>query len=108
MTGVQTCALPILLGFGAQTVGADARDDEVEATLLREGAEKLARKRCHALFVNRVGVAQTGFATPTNAGYLLLEDPRGTTPSIRSSGAPRLKSELAQWLLDELDRAWFE
>lgn len=97
-----------MLGFGAQTVGADARDDEVEATLLREGAEKLARKRCHALFVNRVGVAETGFATPTNAGYLLLEDPRGTTPSIRSSGAPRLKSELAQWLLDELDRAWFE
>jgi phosphopantothenoylcysteine decarboxylase/phosphopantothenate--cysteine ligase len=96
-----------MLGFGAQTV---ASNDPVtiEATLLREGAQKLARKGCHALFVNRVGVAGTGFASPTNAGTLLFAGPDAASPILRSSGAPRPKSELAAWLIGELGRAWFE
>jgi phosphopantothenoylcysteine decarboxylase/phosphopantothenate--cysteine ligase len=97
-----------MLGFGAQTVASSASPEQVEAALLREGAEKLARKRCHALFVNRVGVPESGFGSPMNAGYLLLADPETTTPSIRSSGGPRPKLELAAWLIDELDRAWFD
>ncbi len=94
-----------MLGFGAQTAPADADADTIEATLVGEGAQKLARKRCHALFVNRVGVADTGFATPTNAGHLLVA---GSPVVVRSSGAPRPKPQLAAWILEELARAWFE
>lgn len=91
-----------MLGFGAQTVVADASAHEVEATLVREGSEKLARKGCHALFVNRVGVAGTGFASPTNAGHLIFADGR-----ILDAGNPMPKSELAVWILAALSRAWF-
>lgn len=97
-----------MLGFGAQTVASTASAEQVEAALLREGAEKLARKGCHALFVNRVGVPESGFGSPMNAGYLLIAEGDAPNPSIRSSGGPRPKLELARWLIDELGRAWFE
>lgn len=86
------------LGFGAQTVDAALEPAQVEAELQRLGAAKLARKRCDALFVNRVGVPGLGFASPTNAGLLLFAE----QPGARSSGQPQAKSALAGWLLDEL------
>ncbi|MFV8754331.1 bifunctional phosphopantothenoylcysteine decarboxylase/phosphopantothenate--cysteine ligase CoaBC [Nannocystaceae bacterium ST9] len=92
-----------MLGFGAQTVPDGVDSANVEARLIHEGREKLLRKGCHALFVNRVGVANTGFGSPTNAGHLIFAD----DASVRNSGEPRPKSSLAGWILDELARAWF-
>lgn len=97
-----------MLGFGAQTVSSSADANDIEATLVREGAQKLARKGCHALFVNRVGVADSGFASPTNAGHLLFASGGTEGPIIRSSGAPRPKAELAAWLIDEIGHIWFD
>lgn len=91
-----------MLGFGAQTVEA-ATPEQVAATLLHEGREKLARKGCHALFVNRVGVAATGFASPTNAGQLIFVD-----GPVADSGPPMLKLDLGHWILAELHRRWFD
>ncbi len=96
-----------MLGFGAQTVSDAASPEEVEATLLREGRAKLARKGCHGLFVNRVGVPGLGFASTTNAGYLLLSRDGSNAPEVHDSGPPRPKHELAAWMLDVMDRAWF-
>jgi hypothetical protein len=59
------------------------------------------------LFVNRVGVTDSGFASPTNAGYLLFAE-RDSLPRVVDSGPPRPKAELGSWLLDELALAWFE
>lgn len=91
-----------MLGFGAQTVEAGT-PEQVAATLLHEGREKLARKGCHALFVNRVGVAATGFASPTNAGQLIFVD-----GPVADSGPPMLKLDLGHWILAELHRRWFD
>lgn len=96
-----------MLGFGAQTVSSTTDAKAIEATLVREGTQKLARKGCHALFVNRVGIPESGFASPTNAGHLLFANHGTEGLMIRSSGAPRPKAELAGWLIDELGRAWF-
>jgi phosphopantothenoylcysteine decarboxylase/phosphopantothenate--cysteine ligase len=96
-----------MLGFGAQTVSPTADAKAIEATLVREGTQKLARKGCHALFVNRVGIPDSGFASPTNAGHLLFAKNGTEGLTIRSSGAPRPKAELAGWLIDELGRTWF-
>ena len=65
---------------------------------------KLARKRCDALFVNRVGVPGLGFASSTNAGMLLFaEDPHAPL----ESGPPRGKPALAGWMLEQLAaRLW--
>jgi len=87
------------LGFAAQTVDGALEPASVEAELRRLGAAKLTRKRCDALFVNRVGVPGLGFASPTNAGLLLFAD---APARARSSGEPQAKSALAGWLLDEL------
>ena len=65
----------------------------------------MARKGCHALFVNRVGVADTGFATATNAGVLLFAE--GDEPRELDAGAPRPKGELAGWMLDALADRWW-
>jgi phosphopantothenoylcysteine decarboxylase/phosphopantothenate--cysteine ligase len=92
------------LGFGAQTIDADHGLAEVEAELRRLGAEKLARKRCHALFVNRVGVPGLGFASSTNAGALLFA---GDPIEVVDAGAPRVKLELAGWILDQLHSRWW-
>lgn len=83
------------LGFGAQTVdeGLDVRERLIEA-----GRDKLARKGCHAIFVNRVGVPGVGFGSDTNTGLLVHRD--GAT--IEDAGAPMPKSLLAQWLLERL------
>jgi len=90
---------PFFLGFAAQTV-----DDgpEVEAELLRLGAAKLASKRVDAIFVNRVGVPGLGFASPTNAGYLLLRAPGDGPATVVPSGPPAPKEQLAAWLLTRL------
>lgn len=90
---------PFFLGFAAQTVedGPGLADE-----LLRLGAAKLASKRADAIFVNRVGVPGLGFASPTNAGYLLLRAP-GDAPAIAlPSGPPVAKQALARWLLARL------
>jgi phosphopantothenoylcysteine decarboxylase / phosphopantothenate---cysteine ligase len=86
------------LGFGAQTV-----DDgqEVHATLLQAGRDKLARKGCHAIFVNRVGVPGVGFGSDTNTG-LLIHRPRDGHDSAEDAGEPRSKPALAGWLLERL------
>lgn len=92
------------LGFAAQTIDADLQPEQVELELRRLGAEKLARKRCDALFVNRVGVPGLGFASPTNAGALLFA---GQPEQALESGAPQAKRELADWLLDQLAARWW-
>jgi phosphopantothenoylcysteine decarboxylase/phosphopantothenate--cysteine ligase len=96
-----------MLGFGAQTTDAES-PEQVEQVLVREGAAKLARKGCHALFVNRVGVAGLGFASATNAGQLLFAGRQQGEVRVVDSGPARLKRELAAWMLDELARAWFD
>lgn len=89
------------LGFAAETASGDA--EGVRAELVAEGAAKLRKKGVHALFVNRVGVPDTGFATPTNAGILLRA--RGDGIEALDSGLPRPKAELAAWLLDRWEDA---
>lgn len=69
------------LGFAAQTVDAGLEPGEVRAQLVALGSDKMRRKGCRALFVNRVGVSQTGFGPGNNAGYLLF-------PSDLSAGRP--------------------
>jgi phosphopantothenoylcysteine decarboxylase/phosphopantothenate--cysteine ligase len=86
------------LGFAAQTAAGDAA--QIDAELRARGRAKLVKKGVDAIFVNRVGVAETGFATDTNAGLLLVGD------DVRDSGPPRPKRDLATWLLDELATPW--
>jgi phosphopantothenoylcysteine decarboxylase/phosphopantothenate--cysteine ligase len=85
------------LGFAAETVAPDA---DVDARLRDLGRAKLAAKGCQALFANRVAAPGTGFASPTNAGWLLLR--AGDRVEEHSSGAPRAKAELARWVLAQL------
>lgn len=87
------------LGFAAQTV-EDADDASVEAELLRLGRAKLEAKGADALFVNRVGAPGVGFASATNAGYLLTR--RGEEVAVQPSGPPVPKATLARWMLDAL------
>ncbi len=91
---------PRFLGFAAQTV-ADGPASAVEAELLRLGHSKLLAKGVDALFVNRVGTPGLGFASPTNAGYLLVRSESGA-PTQLPSGPPIAKDALARWLLKEL------
>jgi phosphopantothenoylcysteine decarboxylase/phosphopantothenate--cysteine ligase len=93
------------LGFGAQTIDVASGPAETEVELRRLGAEKLARKRCHALFVNRVGVAGLGFASPTNTGALLFAG--GPELEVLDFGGSRPKLELAAWILDQLRVRWW-
>ena len=86
------------VGFAAETVDDDT--DDIDAVLVQRGRDKLERKGCHALFVNRVGVADTGFATATNAGLLLIAAEGGV--KVHSSGSPQPKEALATWLLDRI------
>jgi len=99
LTASATEPRPRFLGFAAQTV-----DDgpDVEAELLRLGRNKLVSKGVDALFVNRVGVPGLGFASPTNAGYLLIRDAAGGDPIVIPSGPPIAKDRLARWLLEQL------
>lgn len=90
------------LGFGAQTVDGEGSEAQIEARLVALGEAKRARKGCDALFVNRVGVPNTGFGTPTNAGVLIFAG-----GEHRPSGPPRDKGELAGWMLDALAGAWW-
>ena len=87
------------LGFAAQTVAASS-EAEVEAALLAYAKDKVERKGADAIFVNRVGVEDTGFGTPTNAGW--WTSGRGEAFAAQPSGAPRPKAELARWLLDRV------
>lgn len=87
------------LAFAAQTV-EDGSDAQLRAELVRLGAAKLRAKGADALFVNRVGVPGTGFASATNAGFLLLPD--GDDVAVRPSGPPIGKDALATWILDAL------
>ncbi|HET6585317.1 MAG TPA: phosphopantothenoylcysteine decarboxylase, partial [Nannocystaceae bacterium] len=89
------------LGFAAQTASGDA--DGVRAELVAEGAAKLRKKGVQALFVNRVGVPDTGFGSATNAGILLRARADGI--EALDSGEPRPKAELAGWLLDRWEDA---
>jgi phosphopantothenoylcysteine decarboxylase/phosphopantothenate--cysteine ligase len=95
------------LGFGAQTIGGEPDEAEVERELQRLGAEKLGRKGCHALFVNRVGVPGLGFASSTNAGSLLFAGAAGADVEVVGAGGPRPKLELAGWILDQLVARWW-
>jgi phosphopantothenoylcysteine decarboxylase/phosphopantothenate--cysteine ligase len=94
------------LGFAAQTV-EDLEPAQVERELRRLGFEKLARKRCDALFVNRVGVPGLGFASPTNAGSLLFPAAGGHEAQAIDFGAPQAKAALADWMLDQLAARWW-
>ena len=96
---------PRFLGFAAQTVD---EGPDVEAELLRLGHAKLAAKGVDALFVNRVGVPGLGFASPTNAGSLLVRETRDEVEVV-PSGPPVTKQQLARWLLVQLaTRLWPE
>lgn len=90
---------PFFLGFAAQTVD---EGPEIEGELLRLGAAKLESKSVDAIFVNRVGVPGLGFASSTNAGYLLLRAPGGAPATVQPSGPPMAKERLAGWLLARL------
>jgi phosphopantothenoylcysteine decarboxylase/phosphopantothenate--cysteine ligase len=93
------------LGFGAQTIDAALGPADADVELRRLGSEKLARKRCHALFVNRVGVPGLGFASSTNAGSLLFAG--SPELEIIDAGEPQPKLELAAWILDQLRARWW-
>lgn len=82
------------LGFGAQTV---EHDHLVREELLAAGRDKLARKRCDAIFVNRVGVPGVGFGSDTNTGLLVHDDGQ-----VHDAGPPTPKLALAGWLLDRM------
>ena len=99
---------PRMLGFGAQTVDPSLDSDPVElsAALVGMGEAKLARKGCDALFVNRVGVAGTGFGSPTNAGALIFAAGTEGEGAVVDAGPPRAKLALAEWMLDELGARW--
>lgn len=88
------------LGFAAQTY--DGVASGLAAAMHAAGVDKLRSKGAHAFFVNRVGVADTGFASATNAGWLVLDRGRDRDPAIESSGAPVDKAALAEWILDRL------
>jgi phosphopantothenoylcysteine decarboxylase/phosphopantothenate--cysteine ligase len=92
---------PFFLGFAAQTI---ADGPNIESELVRLGRAKLEAKRVDALFVNRVGVPGLGFASATNAGWLLSRKPNGEI-SESPSGPPVAKPELAGWLLTHLAAA---
>jgi len=87
------------LGFGAQTVD---EGQDVPARLVQAGRDKLARKGCHAIFVNRVGVPGVGFGSDTNTGLLIHQRMQGQDERVEDAGEPRSKEALAGWLLDRL------
>ena len=92
----------LFLGFGAQTLPPTVVSPHAVSTALAAvGEEKMATKGCDALFVNRVGVPETGFATPTNAGVLLTRQDDGTVQAT-DAGPPVAKKALAAWILDQL------
>ncbi|MCB9566214.1 MAG: bifunctional phosphopantothenoylcysteine decarboxylase/phosphopantothenate--cysteine ligase CoaBC [Myxococcales bacterium] len=93
------------LGFAAQTV--EGEGEVAEAALVELGVGKLEAKGADAVFVNRVGVPGLGFASPTNAGALIL---RGALVGadghqVIASGPPVAKPALARWILSELGEA---
>ena len=87
------------LAFGAETSATDD-PQKLRAELEKAGEEKLRSKGCQAIFVNRVGVAGTGFGSDTNTGVLLVGGSAGTT--VLDPGPPMPKRALAGWLLDRL------
>ncbi|MEM9460368.1 MAG: bifunctional phosphopantothenoylcysteine decarboxylase/phosphopantothenate--cysteine ligase CoaBC [Myxococcota bacterium] len=92
------------LGFGAQTVD---EGQDVRARLVDAGRRKLERKGCHAIFVNRVGVPGTGFASATNTGLLVYcasgrDGTEGRDGGVEDAGPPMPKDRLAGWMLDRL------
>jgi phosphopantothenoylcysteine decarboxylase/phosphopantothenate--cysteine ligase len=87
------------LAFGAQTSAVDD-PERLRADLAAAGEEKLRSKGCQAIFVNRVGVAGTGFASDTNTGVLLVQGQGGV--QVLDPGPPMPKRALAGWLLDRL------
>jgi phosphopantothenoylcysteine decarboxylase/phosphopantothenate--cysteine ligase len=89
------------MGFAAQTL-EDADPPTIEARLVALATEKLRRKGVPCVFVNRVGVPETGFQSPTNAGWLVVA--REDAVVSFGSGAPRPKAELATWLLETYAR----
>ncbi len=93
------------LGFAAQTYEGDPAG--LAEAMRVAGVRKLRGKGAHGFFVNRVGVAETGFASATNAGWLLLDRGRAREPELLASGTPIEKAVLARWLLDRLaDAGW--
>jgi len=89
------------LGFGAQTLPESTSEPaDVTAGLRALGESKLATKGCDALFVNRVGVPETGFGGPTNTGLLLRTSPAGVAAD--DAGPPVPKPALAAWILERL------
>jgi len=89
------------LGFGAQTVEAGDEADTARQ-LVAHGRRKLEQKGCHALFVNRVGVAGRGFGAVDNTGLLLLRRGAGEAVDVADAGPLRPKPELAAWILAQL------
>lgn len=89
------------LAFAAQTV-PDGPEEAIAAELIRLAEAKLRAKGADAIFVNRVGAPGVGFASPTNAGHLLIRD--GERVRSYSSGPPVAKEALAQWILAALAR----
>lgn len=85
------------LGFAAQTAQDEANADQ---SIIALAKAKLARKGCDAIFVNRVGVAQTGFGSGTNGGFLLQAGKDEALSIAHASPVP--KEELAHRILDAL------
>jgi phosphopantothenoylcysteine decarboxylase/phosphopantothenate--cysteine ligase len=85
------------LGFAAQTADEKA-EQSVEDQLLSYARDKIARKGCDSIFVNRVGVPGTGFGSPTNAGWLLY----ASDDQVEASPPAMAKGALAHWMLAQL------
>jgi phosphopantothenoylcysteine decarboxylase/phosphopantothenate--cysteine ligase len=88
------------LAFGAETSTTED-PAKLRAELAAAGEGKLRSKGCQAIFVNRVGVAGSGFGSDTNTGVLLVEG-EGGHAQVMDPGPAMPKRALAGWLLDRL------
>ena len=88
------------LAFGAETSTTED-PAKLRAELAAAGEGKLRSKGCQAIFVNRVGVAGSGFGSDTNTGVLLVAG-EGGHAQVMDPGPAMPKRALAGWLLDRL------
>ncbi|GAB7079467.1 bifunctional phosphopantothenoylcysteine decarboxylase/phosphopantothenate--cysteine ligase CoaBC [Megalodesulfovibrio paquesii] len=82
----------ILVGFAAET------DD-----IMEQAQSKLERKNADALVANRIGVSESGFASSTNAVYVI--DRQGRAEQWPVLPKPEVAWRLVDWLLPELHRS---
>ena len=82
----------VLVGFAAETDDLD-----------RNAQDKLIRKNADVLVANRIGVEESGFASATNAVYVV--DRQGRAELWPTLPKPEVAWRLLDWLLPELHRS---